>query len=339
MKANGRTLLTGDLHLTDNPRDSYRLKFFDEELPALVNDEQISCVVILGDITEDKDEHRAALVNAVADSFARLSEMVWVVWLLGNHDYIDPAQPFFRAVASLAGVEVVTRPVARAALCAAAGVAWGPVCLLPHTRDWDRDWQKLRFDAGTTYFAHNTFAGAVSEHGKELPGIPTNIFPEGTKVWAGDVHVPQTIGPVTYVGAPYTIDFGDHFKPRVVVLDADRKARNVMLSFPGKQLVEITSAADLKKAKLLDGDVVKVKVRLRAKDYAEWPKLKGEVEKWAKANDVNLHMVVPDIDAPTVAQRIRDPHQTDEELLEDYGKHHGIDKATLRTGKLLMEEV
>lgn len=333
-----RTLLTADLHLNDNARDSYRFKFFDR-LPKLVWDHQVGCVVILGDITEEKDRHGAWLVNRVADGLRALSEVVHVIWLLGNHDYKDRDQPFFRAVAALAGVEVVTSPIARPALCSAAGVAWGRVCLLPHTRDFEEDWRGLQFDAKTTYFAHNTFAGAISESGKPLPGIPTDIFPTGARCFSGDVHVPQNVGPVTYVGAPYLVDFGDKFRPRVLLLDGHGEPKSLVLRGPGKRLLEIDSLADLKQDHwLAPGDVVKVKVRLRAKDYDKWPSMKAAVEKWAKANEVDVHIVQPDVDPATVNQRIRDPAQSDEELLEEYGKHRGIDDATLRTGRLLMEE-
>jgi len=51
-------------------------------------------------------------------------------------------------------------------------------CLfLPHTRDYKKDWAELPdLEEITWVFAHNTFEGASSEHGKKLSGIPTDMF-------------------------------------------------------------------------------------------------------------------------------------------------------------------
>lgn len=333
------TLLTGDLHLSDNDRDSYRLKIFGR-LERIVAKRKVGTVVLLGDLTEAKDRHGAWLVNRIVDGVKSLSDKARVIWLVGNHDYIDIEHPFFRVLGALAGVEVVQHPLCRAALCAGHGAAWGPVCLLPHTRDFARDWQELQFTKATTYFAHNTFAGAVGEHGHVLDGIPLDAFPKGSACYAGDVHVPQTIGPVTYVGAPYLIDFGDSYRPRMILLDDDGRPLSLVLGGPGKKLLELDSLDQLKEDHfLIDGDVVKVRVNLAAKDYAEWPAIRKRVLKWGEAKGVQVFMVQPRIDPATVNQRMRDSDfQSDDELLEEYAKHRGVDKATLHTGKLLMEE-
>lgn len=333
------TLLTGDLHLSDNDRDSYRLKIF-ARLERLVHKHKAGTVVLLGDLTEEKDRHGAWLVNRIVDGVKSLSESARVIWLVGNHDYIDIEHPFFRVLGALAGVEVVQHPQCRAALSAGRGAAWGPVCLLPHTRDWKRDWRELQFTAKTTYFAHNTFDGAVGEHGHVLEGIPTSAFPKGSICYAGDVHVPQTIGPVTYVGAPYLIDFGDHYRPRMLLLDDKGQPKSLVMGGPGKRLLELNSLDGLEDDHFLnDGDVVKVRINLAAKDYAEWPNIRKRVLKWAEAKGVQVFMVQPNIDPASVNQRMRDADfESDDELLEEYAKHRGVDAATLKTGKLLMEE-
>lgn len=333
------TLLTGDLHLSDNDRDSYRLKIFGR-LERLVQKHSVGTVVLLGDLTEEKDRHGAWLVNRIVDRVASLAKLAHVIWLVGNHDYIDIEHPFFRVLGALAGVEVVQHPEARPALSAGHGGAWGRVVLLPHTRDFAGDWQGLKFDAKTTYFAHNTFDGALSESGRKLEGIPLDVFPKGAVCYAGDVHVPQTVGPVTYVGAPYLIDFGDRYRPRMLLLDNKGKATSLVLGGPGKKLLELDSLDGLKDDHfLIKDDIVKVRVNLAAKDYADWPAIRKQVLAWGEKQGVQIFMVQPRIDPATVNQRMREAdHQSDEELLDEYAKHRGIDKATLRTGKLLMEE-
>lgn len=331
------TLVTGDLHLSEQERDRYRFLFLEQRLPKLLDKQRCGCLLLLGDLTEEKDRHTAALVNRIADGLARLRQQVQVIWLLGNHDYVDRQEPFFRAVATLAGVEAVTTPTSLRTLPSVKSGGWGPVWLLPHTRDWQRDWADVTFSRGTTYFTHQTFKGARAEHGRELDGIPTSIFPKGSRCFSGDVHVPQDVGPVTYVGAPYSVDFGDRFKPRVIVLGDDGTAKSVGVRGPGKVLLEVNSPDDLDAGALFDGDMVKVRVRLPSEDYDQWPVIRKQVLEWASKNGVQVHTVLPDIDPARFSQRIREPVRSDADLLEEYAKHYDIDRHTLRTGRLLME--
>ena len=53
------TLLTSDLHLTDRPNDAYRWDFLSKWLWGI----RFDSLVILGDLTEEKDCHSSVLVN------------------------------------------------------------------------------------------------------------------------------------------------------------------------------------------------------------------------------------------------------------------------------------
>src|SRR5205814_1607714 len=98
-------------------------------------------------------------------------------------------------------------------------------CLfLPHTNNYKRDWKGLDFSKYQWIFAHNTFQGA-NIGPRRLEGIPTSIFPRNAKVISGDIHVPQHFGPIEYVGAPYRIDFGDDYEPRVLFLSTKDEKR------------------------------------------------------------------------------------------------------------------
>ena len=55
-------LLVSDLHLTDNPRDEYRWGIFGQ-IDSVIQTYQPSCLVILGDLTDKKDNHSSELVN------------------------------------------------------------------------------------------------------------------------------------------------------------------------------------------------------------------------------------------------------------------------------------
>src|SRR5215831_11248250 len=89
----GRGILTADLHLSANPRDAYRFAF----LPYLRKlARSVDWVVILGDLTEQKDFHPAALVNRIASELHRLAQVTRVYFVMGNHDRLDEAAPFFQ---------------------------------------------------------------------------------------------------------------------------------------------------------------------------------------------------------------------------------------------------
>jgi hypothetical protein len=88
------------------------------------------------------------------------------------------------------------------------GLLW-----LPHTRDWQQDWRSIDMRGARRILTHNTFAGAVGANGVELGGIPLDALPN-VPIISGDIHSPQRNGRLTYVGAPYTVDFGDEYEPR-----------------------------------------------------------------------------------------------------------------------------
>jgi DNA repair exonuclease SbcCD nuclease subunit len=281
-----KALVTADIHLTDKPQDEYRwglLPWLGEQ----AREHQVDLVAILGDLTDAKDRHSAFLVNRFAQELAALARQVErVVLLKGNHDYIDPEWPFFEFLNAYSFIHFVTRP---AEIC-------GQI-FLPSTRDYERDWKKYRdgFPGSDYYFCHQTFDGALADNGTVLPGIPPSYFKRArVKVWSGDVHTQQKVGPnVEYVGAPYRIDFGDTFTPRVVLLDGQREPRDLRFPCPQKHLVTIRSLGDLQEQHQLlgvrRGDLVKVRVRLRRSEYPDWPSLRSSIRAYAAGEGWVLH--------------------------------------------------
>src|SRR5262252_4520552 len=123
-------LITADLHLGDNPRDAYRLDIL-SRLRQLARKHNTDHVAILGDLTTEKNYHSSWLVNHIADGIAALAADVQVTVLMGNHDYEESDNPFFRFLDSIDGVWFITRPLRKA------GVMW-----LPHSRNPEKDWPK-----------------------------------------------------------------------------------------------------------------------------------------------------------------------------------------------------
>lgn len=332
-----RMLITSDLHLSSNPRDEYRHDFIGR-LRKMVNEYKINVLAILGDLTEQKDKHSAELVNRVVGHIDRLAQSVSkLIILRGNHDWLnDPSMPYFKFLGRLPNVSWINEPT-----------AVGPGLFLPHTTNYKKDWAKYidnGFGDFQIAFAHNTFAGALGDFGdtgRVLEGIPTDIFPKGLTVISGDVHSPQTVGTVIFVGAPYTVDFGDKYSPRVLIYD-DGRLSSIPCRGPQKQLVEIKAVSELSKVKgLREGDILKVRVTIDRAESAVWAEIREEVRAWGVERGYLVHNVQPVIED---AQRRLDTakrrrvSKTDEQLFSDYCRRMGIDDRTAGVGRKIMGE-
>ena len=319
-------LITADFHLSINSRDSYRLKFLQRRLPNLVRKWNVDSVYILGDITERKDNHNAELVNNIVDGLAELGRICEVTVLRGNHDYTDIDNPFFHFLSHIHGVGFINTPE-----------TIGNELWLPHTRD-HTDWDRLNFVGIKRIFTHNTFSGAVGDNGQPLDGIPLDALPKHIPIISGDVHVPQKLGNVTYVGAPYTIDFGDDFQPRVLLLGD--KITSLKLNGPQKRLYRVESVEQLREqlnGRFTDGDVIRVEVTLQPGDYAGWAALKQRIIELFEHEDVWLDGVIPVIaGGVTPAARQHRAPASDEAVLKTYCTQRGVDDDTMQAGLQLL---
>lgn len=337
-----RALVTADWHLTDNPRDSYRWDFVEKQLPKILQEEDVSLLLFLGDATEAKSGHSAELVNRLVATFTRLASLCPVIGLTGNHDGLIPDTPFWAFLAELKNVSWVQKPtplrlVARAP--AGSSVA-DRTLLLPNTRTPDRDWEDIDFKKYDWVFAHQCFATAKSESGHALSGTSLSFFPKHTKIIAGDIHRPQTSGPLTYVGSPYQVDFGDDFEPRVLIWDG-KSTQSLRVSGPQKRLVEASSLKELAAVKVNKGDIVKVRYDIES--YDQWPVRKHAIELWAAERGVVLHLAQPVIAssgaAPKAGSLVGSAEAetlSDEEILKAYGKKRDVNDAYVSTGLKLL---
>lgn len=225
------TLVTADLHLSDKLRDAYRHVAMKTIRGIIKKDRSIKQLVINGDLTEEKDYHSAELANAVADHIYEFSQLVSVIINCGNHDYVSIDCPFFRFLSHIKNIQWISKP-------GYVETETRRSFFLPHTNNWKRDWKGLDFKGYDWVFAHQTFNGAAVGFGRELEGIPLTVFPKGVQVISGDIHVPQKLGCVTYVGAPTLIDFGDSYTPRVLLIENSGKLVSIPVPGVQKRLVK-----------------------------------------------------------------------------------------------------
>lgn len=330
-----KRLVSSDWQLAGNARDRYRTDFVVKTLPVLIEKHKPDQLLVLGDLTESKDQHPAPLVNEIVNCFHALSKKCEIIILQGNHDILHAAHPFFEFISCFDNISWISVPTER------------DHCLyLPHTRDYKKDWAGLQFDGYDFIFAHNIFTGVNTSTGHALAGIPPSIIPDDALVISGDVHEPQELanGKIIYVGSPTLCDFGDDYQPRVLLLD-NLKVKSIKVYGQQKRLIQCAVNKIAGKRELAfdhnanENDIIKVKVDLDMSDVAEWATIREEIEQWAAKNKFVLNSVVPEI-SYVMGERqkiVKSTRKADSVYLQSFVKRLGLDEHTAQVGKDLME--
>lgn len=331
MNVLSNSILVSDLHLTANPRDEYRWGLFDflEREAQRLKSKRI---YILGDLTDAKDNHSAALVNRLADKLTTLSAGLEIIILRGNHDGTDPETPYFRFLNHFPGITFVAQP------------EWdGNLLLLPHSRTPETDWAGIAFGKADAVLAHVTVTGALSESGVPLPGTPRELLAAAPYVYSGDIHVPQLIGYVEYVGAPYPIRFGDRFEPRCLAFDAAGERQVLHYPCLRRRTIDTALATDLRAAGLRPGDQLKVRLHLTRAEALSWEERRREVIEEAAALQVELfglELIVSDVRQTTLPTTAAVPqHLPPKTLLKAFADREKLEAPLIEIGELLIDEV
>lgn len=270
-------ILISDLHLTANPRDAYRWGLF----PWLVEQcrkHKVRTVNILGDLTDAKDYHSALLVNRIADELVMLrydANLEDLNILMGNHDYLKTGEPFFSFLNHILYLRYIATPTG------GAGSLYFPYSTSPADQ-----LKGDRFMEADYVFMHQTVNAAVSENGQAMESVLSGKF--GRPVYSGDIHVPQTIGDVTYVGSPYPVKFGDSFKARCILIKEDGSEHDLYFPTIQRATIEISSIDGLSAAKLYAGDQVKIRMSLSPQERGHWDELRKKVVATCAQMEVDL---------------------------------------------------
>lgn len=272
------SLITSDLHLTSNPKDEYRWGVFDW-LKDQARLNKAKSIYILGDLTDAKDNHSAVLVNRVVSHLTALAEACDVFVLRGNHDGLDPNWPYFGFLNEIPRISFVAEPC---------DLGSG-VLALPHSRDPVSDWSEIDLSQYDVILLHGTVQGARSETGFELTGIPISIFAEcGATILAGDVHVPQVLNSVYYVGSPYLVRFGDTFTPRVWAINEAGVFSDLHFETTRRVTYDLSDSDDFTSIAFVAGDQYKVRVSLSAAQATDWHKIKQTIMDLCKSHGADL---------------------------------------------------
>lgn len=337
--------VTADLHISDNPRDSYRLDNLGR-LARLIKKSKPEAVVIIGDLTEEKDRHRALLVNQICAALASIADVAPLYISCGNHDYSHAAWPFFNFLNRFERIKFITRP-------AQYRIGGHDYLFLPHTHNPEDDWTSVQAlhrhsKPRPLVFAHQTFEGA-NVGPRTLSGVPLKLL-KGFKVISGDVHVPHETGNVTYVGSPWTVDFGDNFRPRALAVEqGGRDIRSITLGeMQNKALVnasvgtwqgEAVLNIDKESMTAHMGDIVKLRV---SGSTVRWDDVLKLAAAWATARKVQLWAVEPEREPgefdPRVGQK-EDRPRSDDDLVDAYGVARGLSPSRIAQGKKLLKKL
>lgn len=321
-----RVLLTADIHLSDKPRDEYRWGFM-RRFIKMVADRKPDKVIIVGDITEEKDQHRSRLVNQVVNHIAELAKITEVIVVEGNHDYSEEGSAFFEFVSRIPNVRWIAKPTMLHK------PRW---LLLPHTNDWKKKWKGLEFSECKGVICHQTFNSANVGFSRATDGIPLDAIPTHLPVWAGDVHVPQKVSPnITYIGAPYTVDFGDDYASRVLQWEDGKVTSISTAKYPQKRLATLQGFNDLAGVEFNEGDLVRVVVETDTLE--NWQELRGKIALYMQERLWTPWSIEPKMIRKATRQRLKlKTSQSDEQVVEAHAQRVGLTPQVEKTGKLLL---
>ena len=284
-------LITADIHLSANPANEYRWQLF-PFLKKLAKRYAASGLWVLGDLTDAKDRHPGEFVNRLTAAFVHLHPTFDFVEILkGNHDYSRNGEPFFRFLSRFPHIRYYSSPVQTS--------RFGHAChFIPHTTDGNAVLSALQHSSADVLLLHHTFNGAVAGS-VPLEGTDTaDVRKRGRLILSGDVHMPQVVGPVEYVGAPYHQTFGDSFLPRVGLLSfSDEGVSFTEIStaseFPSKRTVVSASRDELVEQLQLfvPGDSVRVRLSLSKSDFFEFEQLRALAQEQCLSLGLHLHGV------------------------------------------------
>lgn len=334
-------IFISDLHLTERPEDHYRWEVFGQ-VAELSNKHKITNLFVLGDLTESKDYHSSRLVNMIVDSFYLLrktSKINHVYFLKGNHDGIDPDTPYFNFMRRMPWAFFYTKPTHVRI------EGEEDLLFLPHTRDPDTEWGGLEMQEMDYIFLHGTVTGAVAETGQKMQhGISLDWFTGcNATILAGDIHVPQKIGPVEYVGAPYPIRFGDEYQGRALVFKDGKRIecpldniRKLTLRLEG---TTEKAAKDFAK-KVREGDHVKFVIVLADSELGDWQEKKKWCADFCASKGALLEktqlerIAAPVSKKPALKIKVRTP----EESLRLFCKTNTVDATIAEVGLEILKE-
>jgi len=336
-----------DLHMTDKWIDEPHWDLF-PQVDAIIDKHNLTELYFLGDLTTAIDRHPARLLNRLLDGLVALSTKVEkMVFLHGNHDGKTNDTAYFRLLRHIPKFRYYTEPDCEEI----DGVMY---VYLPHSRNPKADWADLDLN-NTFVMTHVTLDKAKAESGVRVDGeIDAAFFRDTRLALSGDIHLPQIMGRVVYVGSPYNVRFGDNFDGSMLILDSTKLKEDAdncwfrePLVFPRKLSVEVKNAYQVE-AYLTDFErdhrakaQVKVKLKVDQSNIESWQQIRHEIEQVvAKHGHTHIDTEVEQQWKTPVSteQRHQESGAVEADSFEDFCEAQGVNDKLKAAGLRIMAE-
>jgi hypothetical protein len=336
-----------DLHLNESAKDEYMWDIF-PWLKEQVHIHGVRTIKILGDITEKKDRHPSSVVNRIIRHLKELVAMRCIIVILkGNHDYVDTNNPFFGFINNHIGIQYIHKPYCDNP------TSKHSIAYLPHSSNPDKDWADINFKECKTIFMHQGVEGCIYANQHESAnGIPKTFFKDRGfkgKVYSGDIHVPQTVtDQIEYVGAPYSVRFGDHYRGRALLVRPDTKKvgsipKSLYPDFLIKWSIPIHDVSDLDEYDICVGDRIKVSVTLDRVDVHKYKEICEEIKKFCEKREAELCGIKAKIIGEEQKQKVNKKRkrkdETDVEILNRFGSSEKLTEEQTDVGIEIIKEL
>jgi DNA repair exonuclease SbcCD nuclease subunit len=330
-------LLTSDIHLNNKNRDEYRWDLF-PWLQSVCKEKRVRYLIIGGDLFNEKDYHPAALVNRFVDNLVETLKYVEGIYMIkGNHDMIEESNPYLRWINNIPHIHFFIKPE----LVRLENKNW---LFLPWSPDPETDWAVLDYELKQAdhIVAHQTFTGAIVEGGYKLSGVSQFVFKKTkAKIWVGDIHSPQQLDTLTYIGTPYHVTFGDNYLPRCILLDTSNDTEtNLYFKTIRRYTINITKPEELEELPIRKGD--QIKVRLELTDITNWTDYKNQIIKYCQDHELVLHQIESvrkDVSIALETQKLKLKSMTPIEIFNNFCVTSEISTNVSKYGQDIMEEI
>lgn len=208
--------LLSDIHIGTHPIDEdkwldiIRDYFFDFLVPILKEKyEEGDTLFILGDLFDNRTSLTIKSVCYALDIFNKLEDMgIHIEMFLGNHDmFLEHSYEYhsMRIFEKYKNINIHTQTTTL-------DIDSKKILLMPWITSLDKEHEILREYAGKVdyLFTHSDLRGAKTNMKVELKHGPSIAeFVGYPKVYAGHIHLHQTIKNFTFLGSPYHLDRND----------------------------------------------------------------------------------------------------------------------------------
>ena len=323
-------IILADLHLDDNPLTEYRWEVFPWVM-GLCKKHDINLIDILGDITDKKDKHSAVLTNRLIENFFELSTYGDIRILKGNHDYIDEETPYFKFLKNIAGMNFFSEPSISL-----------DTLFIPHIKNFDINNYSDFFNESLikVVYMHQMFKGSTLQNGyitEDGIDVDSVVKAFNKPVFSGDIHTPQIINKITYVGAPYHVTFGDTYKGGCIIIKDGKVTFKPFNSIKRLYLHLDNSFTEKDFSDIRENDQVKVKVELKLHETYEWDTTRTKIKNTInskKALPVSIEMkLIKEVGSVSKKEY---KEKTDLDIIESFAKKENLETDFINVAKELI---